>query len=666
MEIQIEESPADPPLDVLRDQSDDKLFATLVSDLSLEGGVCQLDMIIVLNSSIRKLLGDRRLMAFFRDHPLSPYVFRLKTSHDDATAEPTAADKVHLLPRWFDTDFIAELRPLRGFDASVSSPNAAVPNFRCTVCGEPFYSRNKLFSHVRNKCSTELLPPAPEGTVLQHHNGKEAVELIHKLISKIPSFKRELVPLRWVATRSVVRWNLRLYVRSLPKSVVPMQSRFEFDTSQWWDVAADQLLQLMKAHNDKFIVTFGPGCNAQKDSTIVAETVSKCADKAPEIVVGLRSDARAYAGEDGENLSLAALLHEVVHRVARRERVSVKRVQTDRTVRNWLIANHGSKDVTVGQILEACPDFEVFEEKRGAADRGAQDVVLVKKNLCRKKERDQDNANMVEVVEDILAPADIVYMDEVSVIVSKPSGVKMESLVENCRRTLPRGDPTFVIQSVSRLDQCTSGAVVLPRSAAAELYLTRLFKNRFVNKWYICVTAGCTALPDRGEVDVKLKHTGGAVLKTFAHPHGKPSLTKFVVLEKYLFHRSDGTGDDLGDMLYSIVACKPVSGRTHQIRAHMAHIGHPLVGDSKYGGNHFRKAIFREHTFVEGKRTMLHSYKIGYQNSSGELVSAKSELPSDMCSLISELEGLCPGKFSAITCAAEFDRLIGATVDGFL
>jgi 23S rRNA pseudouridine1911/1915/1917 synthase len=244
---------------------------------------------------------------------------------------------------------------------------------------------------------------------------------------------------------------------------------------------------------------------------------------------------------------------------------------------------------------------------------------------------------------------DVLYIDEYAAVVNKRSGLRMESLVDLCRNTLidrvstllegeEQGSDLYEVDSVSRLDQATSGVVVLPLCLTSHKYLTELFKNRIVDKYYVCITAGSSPLPKVGEVDVKLKHTGGETLKTFAHPQGKPSLTKFAVLATFCL-MSSSTDTQHIPIYYHIVVCKPVTGRTHQIRSHMAHIGQPLVGDAKYARNFFRRAMFRTHDhLLADRRTMLHSYAIRYENKDNEsIVNVRATIPEDMRFLISAL-----------------------------
>ena len=84
----------------VNDSSDDMLIATLVNDLRLEGGACRLDEVIVLNTRIRKLLGDRKLLSFFKEHPFSDFVFRIESMH----CKSEGAAMVVLLTQWLTED----------------------------------------------------------------------------------------------------------------------------------------------------------------------------------------------------------------------------------------------------------------------------------------------------------------------------------------------------------------------------------------------------------------------------------------------------------------------------------------------------------------------------------------------------------------------------------
>lgn len=155
----------------------------------------------------------------------------------------------------------------------------------------------------------------------------------------------------------------------------------------------------------------------------------------------------------------------------------------------------------------------------------------------------------------------ILYQDRHLVVFDKPAGVPVVPGRD--------GGPALSTETgwlvCHRLDAGTSGVLVMAKSAAGHRMVNAAFAERRVEKVYAAVCTG--ALPDAGTVDVPLGEwkRGRVVIG-----RGKPSLTRYVV--------SWRGADRMG------VEAHPVTGRTHQVRAHLAHAGGPILGDVDYGG----------------------------------------------------------------------------------
>ena len=341
-------------------------------------------------------------------------------------------------------------------------------------------------------------------------------------------------------------------------------------------------------------------------------------------------------------VEIDSVLNVAVDKTLRRGRVSLRRLRDDSGIRKWLRehSSHGTP-LTPEDVLRCCPNLQLLETKHMKSDSIDADVVFVWKDCAESANTSKSfiTSKSGDIDDQIPFELTILLMNERLVIINKTAGVKMEALVEHCGNVIPSMDEPdgmglkdgYVINSVSRLDQGTSGAVVIPRSYREEKFLTEQFKNRRVQKWYVCITTGLTEMKRSGEVDVRLRHAGGDTLKTFAHPKGKPSCTRYYVVCSTAVHH----GDDVA--YYHVVLCQPVTGRTHQIRAHMAHIGYPLIGDSKYAGNLFKKSIYRVDSSLRAERALLHSYRVILHDSDGNLLTATAPLQDDFYALYEKL-----------------------------
>jgi tRNA pseudouridine32 synthase/23S rRNA pseudouridine746 synthase len=168
----------------------------------------------------------------------------------------------------------------------------------------------------------------------------------------------------------------------------------------------------------------------------------------------------------------------------------------------------------------------------------------------------------------------LIYQDEYLLIVNKPAGLlavpgrgadKQDCLISRMQVQWPQA------LVVHRLDQATSGLLVLALSAAVQKSLSALFQERHVSKRYIATVQGHLQ-PATGTVDLPLMADWPQRPRQKVDlTSGKPSQTHWEVLR---YNADNGT---------SLVALHPVTGRTHQLRVHMLALGHPIVGDTLYG-----------------------------------------------------------------------------------
>jgi 23S rRNA pseudouridine1911/1915/1917 synthase len=168
-----------------------------------------------------------------------------------------------------------------------------------------------------------------------------------------------------------------------------------------------------------------------------------------------------------------------------------------------------------------------------------------------------------------------------------------------------------------RLDRNTTGVMLVAKSDEAHWRLARQFENRTIQKTYIAVVQG---IPDlRGDqLDIPIGRDKYVREKQAVRKEsngGRPAVTRYEVLEKFAVN--------------ALVKLSPKTGRTHQLRVHMAAIGHPMVGDNMYGGGPFERGEFRF------ERQALHAQEITFVHpGSLEPMTITAPLPADMTELL--------------------------------
>lgn len=200
----------------------------------------------------------------------------------------------------------------------------------------------------------------------------------------------------------------------------------------------------------------------------------------------------------------------------------------------------------------------------------------------------------LEQIESIELP--VIYEDADVLVVNKPAGVishargkfwnepSVASFVRE--KTAQIGERAGIVH---RLDRATSGVMICAKNATAMAYLQKQFSERTVEKSYVAIIAG-TLDPAKAIIDIPIGRNPAKPQTFMADPNGKSAITTYEVMNE--------TG------LHSELKLLPKTGRTHQLRVHLKHIGHPIVGDTLYGGE-------------EAERLYLHA------------ASLKIKLPSD-------------------------------------
>lgn len=219
-------------------------------------------------------------------------------------------------------------------------------------------------------------------------------------------------------------------------------------------------------------------------------------------------------------------------------------------------------------------------------------------------------------------PLDIVYEDDDLLVVDKSgdmvvhpapgnwSGTLVNALAAHCRKLSDVGGPAKP-GIVHRIDKGTSGLLVVAKNDQAHRALARQFKNKTSRRVYVAVVKGVVQL-DNGIIDLPIgRHARDRLKMAVDFNSAKEAVTRYHVLERF----KDST----------LVELVLATGRTHQIRVHMSHIGHPLLGDDKYG------------TRGEYPRPMLHARLLGFSHpSSKKYMEFESPVPKDMKKIIKD------------------------------
>ena len=239
-------------------------------------------------------------------------------------------------------------------------------------------------------------------------------------------------------------------------------------------------------------------------------------------------------------------------------------------------------------------------------------------------------------------PLDIVYEDECLMVLNKPAGLVVHPGCGNFHGTLVnavawhlRDNPDYDPNSpqvglVHRIDKDTSGLLVVAKTPDAKTCLGKQFYEKTTKRAYQALVWG---VPDPAEGTVENQITRNPkdrllMTASFDPEVGKHAVTHYTVLERFGYT--------------SLVECRLETGRTHQIRVHMKHLGHPLFSDERYGGDQILKGTtysrhrqFVQNCFEVCPRQALHAKTLGFVHPvTGQEMFFNSELPQDMATLI--------------------------------
>lgn len=228
-------------------------------------------------------------------------------------------------------------------------------------------------------------------------------------------------------------------------------------------------------------------------------------------------------------------------------------------------------------------------------------------------------------------PLDIIYEDNDILVVNKqkglvvhpangnPDGTLVNAIMAHCKDSLSGIGGELRPGIVHRLDKDTSGLLIIAKNDKAHIQVSEQIKNREVKKTYIALVRG-TIAEDEATINMPIGRSTKDRKKMAVTKNGKEAVTHFKVLNRYTTNKGS----------YTLLEIKIDTGRTHQIRVHMAEIGHPVIGDSVYsnGKNEFG---------VEGQ--CLHAKRLEFVHPiTGKEMKLEAPLPKYFQNIIAQLE----------------------------
>jgi len=226
-------------------------------------------------------------------------------------------------------------------------------------------------------------------------------------------------------------------------------------------------------------------------------------------------------------------------------------------------------------------------------------------------------------------PLQVAYEDAAMLIVNKPAGLVVHPSAGHASgtlvnallgRALAMGEPLGGIAGVARpgivhrLDKDTSGLLVVAKTDAAQASLMRQFGERTIDKEYVALVRGAAPSP-RGRIEAPVGRDPRDRQRMAVVANGRDAVTEYEQL---------GAGGG-----YALLSLRPKTGRTHQLRAHLAYLGLPIAGDLRYGGGPGPRDL---------RRQFLHAARLTLDRpSDGRRLSAWSELPADLAASLQEV-----------------------------
>lgn len=223
-------------------------------------------------------------------------------------------------------------------------------------------------------------------------------------------------------------------------------------------------------------------------------------------------------------------------------------------------------------------------------------------------------------------PLEVLFEDDALMVVNKPAGLMVHPVKQGQNQTLAHGiayhrmeqGKSGVVRPVHRLDKDTSGTILFAGNGYIHKLLDQQIREREISRTYLAIVQGKWGEPgDQGTIHVPIARDPSHPVRRMVKVGGEEAITHYIIRE--VFPQA------------TLVEAKLETGRTHQIRVHFSHMGHPLLGDSLYGGPTGKEAGIT--------RQALHGHHISFRHPvTGEVMVITAPLPEDIEKLIQHIK----------------------------
>lgn len=293
--------------------------------------------------------------------------------------------------------------------------------------------------------------------------------------------------------------------------------------------------------------------------------------------------------------------------------ISITEYQTNQRIDNFLIRE--LKGVPKSRIYRAIRSGEVrVNGKRIKADYRLEEGDEVRIPPIRRAERDEP-AKISANFQDTLKKS-IIVEEKSYILINKPPGIAVHGgsgvslgIIEGFRQLYPKHN----LELIHRIDKGTSGCLLIAKKRSFLRYMQEKLREKDIEKRYLLIVHGVVDF-DKERVDIPLQKFTQVSGERIVVPNeeGKPSTTIFRTLKR---------GKEM-----TLLEAQPITGRTHQIRVHAKQIGHPIVGDQKYGDRGLDTKLGK----WAKKRLWLHAASLSFKLPDGELfaICARADFPN--------------------------------------